>query len=42
MILSYVLIFGLLAAVNLLPPDTSMSEVRAAGGRACRRPIRRS
>jgi ABC-type amino acid transport substrate-binding protein len=35
-ILSYVLIFGLLAAVNLLPPDTSLSEVRAAGAlRAC-------
>ena len=35
-ILSYVLIFGLLAAVNLLPPDTSLSEVRAAGVlRAC-------
>jgi hypothetical protein len=35
-VLSYVLIFGLLAAVNLLPPDTSMSEVRAAGVlRAC-------
>src|SRR5260221_1035652 len=34
--LSYVLIFGLLAAVNLLPPDTSLSEVRAAGAlRAC-------
>jgi len=33
---SYVLIFGLLAAVNLLPPDTSLSEVRAAGVlRAC-------
>jgi ABC-type amino acid transport substrate-binding protein len=36
MILSYVLIFGLLAAVNLLPPDTSLAEVRAAGVlRAC-------
>jgi ABC-type amino acid transport substrate-binding protein len=35
-ILSYGLIFGLLAAVNLLPPDTSLSEVRAAGVlRAC-------
>jgi ABC-type amino acid transport substrate-binding protein len=35
-ILSYVLIFGLLAAVNLLPPDTSLGEVRAAGVlRAC-------
>ena len=35
-VLSYVLVFGLLAAVNLLPPDTSMSEVRAAGVlRAC-------
>jgi ABC-type amino acid transport substrate-binding protein len=35
-VLSYALIFGLLAAVNLLPPDTSMSEVRAAGVlRAC-------
>jgi ABC-type amino acid transport substrate-binding protein len=35
-ILSYVLIFGLLAAVNLLPPDTSLAEVRAAGVlRAC-------
>src|SRR5277367_2004718 len=35
-ILSYVLIFGLLVAVNLLPPDTSLSEVRAAGVlRAC-------
>jgi ABC-type amino acid transport substrate-binding protein len=35
-ILSYALIFGLLAAVNLLPPDTSLSEVRAAGVlRAC-------
>src|SRR5580704_1607761 len=35
-ILSYALIFGLLVAVNLLPPDTSMSEVRAAGVlRAC-------
>jgi ABC-type amino acid transport substrate-binding protein len=35
-VLSYVLIFGLLAAVNLLPPDTSLSEVRAAGVlRAC-------
>jgi ABC-type amino acid transport substrate-binding protein len=36
MVGSYVLIFGLLAAVNLLPPDTSLSEVRAAGVlRAC-------
>src|SRR5271163_3888270 len=35
-ILSYALIFGLLVAVNLLPPDTSLSEVRAAGVlRAC-------
>jgi ABC-type amino acid transport substrate-binding protein len=35
-ILSYVLIFGLLAAVNFLPPDTSLGEVRAAGVlRAC-------
>jgi ABC-type amino acid transport substrate-binding protein len=35
-ILSYVLIFGLLLAVNFLPPDTSLGEVRAAGVlRAC-------
>jgi polar amino acid transport system substrate-binding protein len=35
-ILPYVLIFGLLAAVNFLPPDTSLGEVRAAGVlRAC-------
>jgi ABC-type amino acid transport substrate-binding protein len=35
-ILSYVFIFGLLAAVNFLPPDTSLGEVRAAGVlRAC-------
>jgi ABC-type amino acid transport substrate-binding protein len=35
-ILSYALIFGLLLAVNFLPPDTSLSEVRAAGVlRAC-------
>jgi len=35
-IFSYVLIFGLLLAVNFLPPDTSLGEVRAAGVlRAC-------
>jgi ABC-type amino acid transport substrate-binding protein len=35
-ILSYVLIFGVLLAVNFLPPDTSLGEVRAAGVlRAC-------
>jgi polar amino acid transport system substrate-binding protein/cystine transport system substrate-binding protein/membrane-bound lytic murein transglycosylase F len=35
-ILSYMLIFGLLLAVNFLPPDTSLGEVRAAGVlRAC-------
>jgi polar amino acid transport system substrate-binding protein/cystine transport system substrate-binding protein/membrane-bound lytic murein transglycosylase F len=35
-VLSYVLIFGLLLAVNFLPPDTSLSEVRGAGVlRAC-------
>ncbi|MBV9968882.1 MAG: hypothetical protein JO228_02775, partial [Xanthobacteraceae bacterium] len=35
-ILSYTLIFGLLLAVNFLPPDTSLGEVRAAGVlRAC-------
>jgi ABC-type amino acid transport substrate-binding protein len=35
-ILSYMFIFGLLAAVNFLPPDTSLGEVRAAGVlRAC-------
>jgi ABC-type amino acid transport substrate-binding protein len=34
--LSYLLIFGLLAGVYLLPPDTSLSEVRKAGIlRAC-------
>jgi len=32
----YVLIFGLLGAVYLLPPDTSLGEVRKAGVlRAC-------
>ncbi len=35
-ILSYALIFGLLLAVNFLPPDTSLGEVHAAGVlRAC-------
>jgi ABC-type amino acid transport substrate-binding protein len=35
-VLSYVLIFGLLLAVNFLPPDTSLGEMRAAGVlRAC-------
>src|SRR5215467_8456085 len=38
--LSYVMIFGLLAAVYLLPADTSLSEVRRAGLlRACMPPI---
>src|SRR5690242_14940566 len=38
--LSYVLIFGLLAAVYLLPADTSLSEVRRAGLlRACMPPV---
>src|SRR5215467_11362456 len=38
--LSYVMIFGLLAAVYLLPADTSLSEVRRAGIlRACMPPI---
>ena len=37
--LSYVLIFGLLAGVYLLPPDTSLAEVRKAGIlRACMPP----
>src|SRR6185503_12376720 len=35
----YVLIFGLLGAVYLLPPDTSLAEVRKAGVlRACMPP----
>ena len=35
----YVLIFGLLGAVYLLPPDTSLGEVRKAGVlRACMPP----
>jgi polar amino acid transport system substrate-binding protein/cystine transport system substrate-binding protein/membrane-bound lytic murein transglycosylase F len=38
-LLPYLLIFGLLAAVNLLPPDTSLGEVRKAGVlRACMPP----
>src|SRR5258706_354664 len=38
-LLPYVLIFGLLGAVYLLPPDTSLSEVRKAGVlRACMPP----
>jgi ABC-type amino acid transport substrate-binding protein len=38
--LSYLMIFGLLAAVYLLPADTSLSEVRRAGIlRACMPPL---
>src|SRR5882757_6980448 len=38
-LLPYVLIFGLLGAVYLLPPDTSLSEMRKAGQlRACMPP----
>jgi polar amino acid transport system substrate-binding protein/cystine transport system substrate-binding protein/membrane-bound lytic murein transglycosylase F len=38
--LSYALIFGLLAGVYLLPPDTSLSEVRKGGIlRACMPPL---
>ena len=38
-LLPYVLIFGLLGGVYLLPPDTSLSEVRKAGVlRACMPP----
>src|ERR1700716_1645487 len=38
-LLPYVAIFGLLGAVYLLPPDTSLSEVRKAGMlRACMPP----
>lgn len=38
-LLSYALIFGLLAGVYLLPPDTSLSEARKAGVlRACMPP----
>ena len=43
--LSYLMIFGLLAGVYLLPADTSLSEVRKARcccAPACRRSIRRS
>src|SRR5215813_13922041 len=38
--LSYLMIFGLLAGVYLLPPDTSLNEVRKAGLlRACMPPV---
>src|SRR4029453_9424726 len=38
--LSYLMIFGLLAGVYLLPADTSLSEVRRAGLlRACMPPV---
>ena len=38
--LSYLMIFGLLAGVYLLPADTSLSEVRRGGLlRACMPPV---